>query len=305
MIDLHSHTLPRVDDGPVRDADSVEMARLAAADGVRVIACTPHRSRNTPTTPARVAAGIDELQPAIDAAGIDVRLVPGLEVTIEQAATMNEDELRAASLGGGGRWLLIEMPFQGWPLELPELLTALEVRGFGAVIAHPERAQAVQTSPDRMREIVGRGALLQLTAGSISGENGPRPLRTAAQLLRAGFAHVIASDMHSPTWRPPGLTAGLTAAAEILKTTPDQVGWMVDGVPRAIIEGRDVRAPKLGKAPRSGSRRTSGGVSRTKTEPGEDGVSRRYRSPRTVGPRTMPGDGLQPRSIVVLATGTT
>jgi protein-tyrosine phosphatase len=251
VIDLHSHVLPRIDDGPVRDADSVEMARLAATDGVRVIACTPHRSRNTPTTPARVVEGIAALQPAIDAAGIDVRLVPGLEITIEQAGAMDEDQLRAASLGGGGRWLLIEMPFQGWPLELPDLLTALEVRGFGAVIAHPERTQSVQTSPDRMREIVGRGALLQLTAGSITGENGPRPLRAAAQLLRAGFAHVIASDMHSPTWRPPGLTAGLTAAAEILKTTPDELRWMVDGVPRAIVDGRDVRPPKLGKPPPS------------------------------------------------------
>jgi len=267
VIDLHSHTLPRIDDGPVRDADSVEMARLAAADGVRVIACTPHRSRNTPTMPARVVEGIAALQPAIDAAGIDVRLVPGLEVTIEQAAAMDEDELRAASLGEGGRWLLIEMPFQGWPLELPDLLTALEVRGFGAVIAHPERAQSVQTSPDRMREIVGRGALLQLNAGSIAGENGPRPLRTAAQLLRAGFAHVIASDMHSPTWRPPGLTAGLSAAAEILKTTPDELRWMVDDVPRAIVDGRDVRPPKLGKPPPS-RRRPAG------APPGDRGTRR-------------------------------
>ena len=256
MIDLHSHTLPHVDDGPTRDADSVEMTRLAAADGVRVIACTPHRSCNTPTTPERVTAGIAALQPAIDAAGIDVRLVPGLEITIDQAGRMDEDELRAASLGGTGRWLLIEMPFQGWPLELPALLTALEVRGFGAVIAHPERAQAVQTAPDRMREIVGRGALLQLTAGSVAGENGPGPLRAATQLLRAGFAHVIASDMHSPTWRPPGLTAGLDGAADILRTTPDELRWMVDDVPRAIIEGRDVRPPKLGRV--TASRRRPG-----------------------------------------------
>ena len=294
MIDLHSHTLPRIDDGPSRDEDSVEMARLAAADGVRVIACTPHRSRNTPTTTERVTEGIAALQPTIDAAGIDVRLVPGLEITIEQAGLMDEDELRAASLGGGGRWLLIEMPFQGWPLELPTLLTALEVRGFGAVIAHPERAQAVQVAPDRMREIVGRGALLQLTAGSISGENGPRPLRAATQLLRSGYAHVIASDMHSPTWRPPGLAAGLDAAAGILRSSADEVRWMVDDVPRAIIEGREVRTPKLGKPPASGPRRKYGSVSRTKTEPGEDAVSRRYRSPITVGPRTMHGDGLQP-----------
>jgi hypothetical protein len=111
--------------------------------------------------------------------------------------------------------------------------------------------------------------------------------------------------MHSPTWRPPGLTAGLDGAAGILRTTPDELRWMVDDVPRAIIEGRDVRPPKLGKMPTSGPRRKYGGASRARTEPGEDAVSRRYRSPITVGARTMPGDGLQPGNAVALAMGIT
>ena len=245
MIDLHSHILPRIDDGPDSDADSVEMARRVAADGATAIACTPHRTDRTPTSPRQVAEGIADLQPKIDAAGIALRLLPGLEIRIDQARVMDEEELRAASLGGTGRWVLIEMPFQGWPLDLPDLLTALEVRGLGALIAHPERAQSVQASPDRLRDVVGRGALVQLTAASVTGDNGPRAQRTAVQLLRAGFAHVIASDAHSPTWRPPGLTDALTAAARALKTTPEELRWMVDDIPRAIVEDREVRPPRL------------------------------------------------------------
>ena len=42
MIDLHSHILPGVDDGSTDLEMSVEMARLAVADGTRVLACTPH-----------------------------------------------------------------------------------------------------------------------------------------------------------------------------------------------------------------------------------------------------------------------
>ena len=245
VIDLHSHILPRLDDGPERDADSLAMARLAAADGIDVIACTPHRTTRYRTTPAQVTEAIAALQAQINEARLGVRLTSGMELTIEQAGLMDDETLRGASLGGGGRWLLIEMPFQGWPLDLPELLTALEVRGFSVLIAHPERASSVQAQPDRMRDVVGRGALVQITADSLTGENGPRPLRTAAHLLRAGFAHVIASDMHSPTWRAPGLSAGLDAAAKVLKTTPDEIRWMVDDVPRAIIEGRDVKLPQL------------------------------------------------------------
>ena len=250
VIDLHSHILPGIDDGPTGIRDSVEMARLAAEDGIAVVAATPHRGYRYDTTPAEVAAGIAALQPQIDAAGIAVRVVSGLEIAIDQALRMDEDELRAASLGGNGRWLLIEMPFQGWPLDLPDLLTALELRGFGAVMAHPERAQSVQAMPDRMRDIVGRGALVQLTAASLTGENGPRPLRCAEHLLHAGFAHIIASDMHSPTWRPPGLMEGLTAASLMFHAKPDDLRWMVDDIPRAILEGREVRPPRLPGAPK-------------------------------------------------------
>lgn len=250
VIDLHTHILAGVDDGPERERDSIEMARLAAADGIEVVACTPHRGYRYDTTPERVADGIAALQPQLDSAGIPIRLVSGLEIAIDRALRMDEDELRAATLGGNGRWLLIEMPFQGWPLDLPELLTSLELRGFSAVIAHPERAQSVQASPDRMRDIVGRGAILQLTADSLTGENGPRPLRCAEHLLHAGFAHIIASDMHSPTWRPPGLAEGLRAAALMFHATPDDLRWMVDDVPRAVLEGRDVRPPRLPGAPK-------------------------------------------------------
>ena len=250
VIDLHSHILPGIDDGPTSMRDSVEMARLAAADGITIVASTPHRGYRYDTTPSQVAEGIAALQPAIDAAGIPLRVVSGLEIAIDRAIAMDEDELRAASLDENGRWLLIEMPFQGWPLDLPNLLTALELRGFGAVIAHPERAQSVQAMPDRMRDIVGRGALLQLTAQSMTGENGPRPLRCAEHLLHAGFAHIIASDMHSPTWRPPGLSDGLTAAALMFHAKPDDLRWMVDDIPRAVLEGRDVRPPRLPGAPK-------------------------------------------------------
>lgn len=250
VIDLHSHILPGLDDGPDRERDSVEMARMAVADGISVVACTPHRGYSYDTTSDHVADGIAALQPTIDAAEIPLRLVSGLEIAIDRAIRMDEQELRDATLGGNGRWLLIEMPFQGWPLELANLLTALELRGFGAVIAHPERAQSVQASPDRMRDIVGRGALLQLTAASLTGENGPRPLRCAEHLLHVGFAHIIASDMHSPTWRPPGLAAGLTAAALMFHAKPDDLRWMVDDIPRAVLEGRDVRPPRLPGAPK-------------------------------------------------------
>ena len=151
-----------------------------------------------------------------------------------------------ASIGGGGRWLLLEMPFQGWPLTLPALLADLEIRGYGAIIAHPERAEAIQRAPDRMRDLVGRGALVQLTAGSFLGEHGPAARRAALMLLAGGVAHFLASDAHSAgPWRPPELEEGLQAAADGIDVHPQTLRWMVEDGPAAVIEGRPVRPPRF------------------------------------------------------------
>ena len=42
MIDIHSHYLFDVDDGPVHLEDTLEVLRLAAADGTELIVATPH-----------------------------------------------------------------------------------------------------------------------------------------------------------------------------------------------------------------------------------------------------------------------
>ena len=42
MIDIHTHLLPEVDDGPKTWETSVEMCRMAAYDGITHIVATPH-----------------------------------------------------------------------------------------------------------------------------------------------------------------------------------------------------------------------------------------------------------------------
>lgn len=247
MIDLHCHLLPGIDDGPATTAASLDMARMAWDAGTRTIVATPHMLERYPTTPAQVAEGISRLRPHLDEAGIAIEVRSGGEIALDFLARMSDDDLLAGTLGGPGkRWLLLEMPFRGWPLQLPEILRGLEMRGLGAVIAHPERAEAVQRAPHRMRDIVGLGALVQITAASVTGENGVAARRAAAALLRDGTAHFLASDAHSTGWRPPVLGDGLAAAAEALKTTPDDLGWMVEEGPRQVIAGLAVKPPRLG-----------------------------------------------------------
>jgi protein-tyrosine phosphatase len=247
VIDLHCHLLPAIDDGPASTAASLEMARMAWDGGTTTMVATPHMIARYPTTPVQLAEGVARLRSVLADAGIPLEVVSGAEIALEYLPGMSDDDLAASTLGGPGkRWVLLEMPFRGWPLHLPELLRGLEMRGLGAVIAHPERADSVQRSPHRMRDIVGLGALVQITASSLTGEHGAAAKRTAEALLRDESAHLMASDAHSATWRPPGLADGLDAAAKALKTTPADLSWMVEEGPRQVIAGLAVKPPRIG-----------------------------------------------------------
>ena len=42
MIDIHTHILPMIDDGPTMMQESLEMCRIAVNDGIKKIIATPH-----------------------------------------------------------------------------------------------------------------------------------------------------------------------------------------------------------------------------------------------------------------------
>jgi len=256
VIDLHSHLLPGLDDGPDTMDQSVAMARVAWQCGTLAMVCTPHMMRRNPTAPAAVHAGVAALREELRAADIPLELHAGGEIALDHLPRMSDDDLAMACLGQG-RWLLVEMPFRGWPLGLADALRDLEIRGFRTILAHPERAEAIQRTPDRLRDIIGRGALVQVTADSFVGEHGPAAQRTALALLRAGAAHFIASDAHSAgPWRPPGIEEGLEAAARALRLEPEALRWMVEEGPAVVVEGRPVKPPRLmpSRRPREGGR---------------------------------------------------
>ncbi len=262
MIDIHCHLLPGLDDGPATEGDSVAMARAAWEQGTRTVVCTPHMAPRYPTSPARMHQEVRTLAVALADADIGLRVLPGAEIALDHLPRMDDADLAMASLGGGGEWLLLEMPFVGWPLRLPEILRDLEIRGFRAILAHPERADSIQRSPDRIRDVIGRGALVQLTAGSFLGDHGPAARRTAGILLAGGAAHLIASDGHSAgSWRGPELSPGIQAAADAIDVSPQALSWMVDEGPEAILAGGPVRPPRItsSRRPRGGGRPATAG----------------------------------------------
>ena len=160
----------------------------------------------------------------------------GGEVALVDALERPEAELRAVTLGANGRDLLVETPHHGLSPSFEDLLAGVAARHFRVVLAHPEISRDLQRDPERLGRIAGAGALVQVTASAL-GAPRSRAGRLAWHAIGEGWVHVLASDAHSPSWRPPTLAVALDAARAVHPEAAATLDWMVTEAPRAILAG--------------------------------------------------------------------
>jgi len=236
-IDLHCHILPGLDDGPTEQADSVEMAAQAEADGIELVCATPHIRHDHDVRIYELHDRVEELNAALRSGGSRVHVAGGGEVAETAAEALDDDDLRAVSLGGGGGWILLE-PRPG-PLSdsLARAVEHLAERGYRSLIAHPER----HPSPalvERLAELTSRGALIQGTAAYLEGANAP-----LLYLATHGVLHVLGSDSHSSrVGRPLRISAAIRRLDEVELLAP-HIEWIARGAPEAIIRGEPADPP--------------------------------------------------------------
>ena len=235
MIDLHTHILPGIDDGARTLDDALDMARAFVADGVTAIAATPHVRDDYPTSADVMLHAVDALRRTLDAEGIALTVLPGAELALEWIARLDEAELRRLTLAGSGRYVLVETPYYGWPVELVERLLSLRVAGFTPVLAHPERNPEVQQNPSLLAPLVRGGTLVQVTSASLDGRLGARSRQTALRLVAAGLGHLVASDAHTPEVRAAGMRSAVDAIQDAALAE-----WLVTDIPHALVAGRDL-----------------------------------------------------------------
>jgi protein-tyrosine phosphatase len=230
LIDLHSHILPGLDDGAGNLGDALEIARTAVADGITAIAATPHVREDYPTTADAMELGVRKLRAALEREGIELELLPGGEISLEQLDRLSHDELRRFGLGGNPNYLLIETPYWDWPIPFGEIVSRLRSFGMTPVIAHPERNAAIQADIAKVAALVDAGALIQVTAASLDGRLGSRTRASARKLVDAGLVHMVGSDAHTAGIRE----VGLSGARKVIGD--DQLaGWLTESVPEAIV----------------------------------------------------------------------
>lgn len=237
MIDLHSHLLPGVDDGATDLQESLAMCRMAAADGCSAIVATPHLRHERWLNDDRnvLEAKWHEVRTAA-AEYIDVLL--GGEIAVNSQSASELEELPNCDLVSlcGSRYLLLEFHHRGLGPDPVDLIHELAIAGWRPVIAHPERIPWLADNPRTMDTLIDHGALVQVTAMSVTGECARWVRKATSRWLDEGRVHFVASDAHNTQIRPPGLSK---AYRLIASTRGEELAkqLFVEN-PRAVVENR-------------------------------------------------------------------
>ena len=201
MIDIHSHILPGMDDGSSSLEESLSMARESARQGVRLLAATPHfyATQEDPNSFLRrrekslalLESAWQDSFPTL-LVGAEVRYFDGIS-RVEKIAHLTLDHTRI---------LLLEMPFTSWSRRMVEEVLELQrSRGLQVLLAHVERYLKDQDGQvwETFRQ---NGVWMQCNANFFLRW---QTKRKAQAMFKKGEIHMLGSDTHNMTTRPPNL----------------------------------------------------------------------------------------------------
>lgn len=244
MVDLHCHILPGVDDGAETTEDALEMARLAAASGVKTVVATPHcnlpRAEEDNFDTPGLRARFRDFQQAVKAAEIPLTVCPGAEIFCTPALPQLLRERRLLTLADS-KYLLMEFYFDESPEFMERCFSEAAKQGLVPVIAHPERYEAVYRAPELVLRWFRQGYIIQLNKGSILGRLGRHAQTASRFLLQRGLAHAVASDAHSPHVRTPFM--GELARHLEEEYAPEYARILLSRNPERIVRNQDVIKP--------------------------------------------------------------
>lgn len=198
MIDLHCHLLPGVDDGSKSMDISLKLANDAVRDGIDYALLTPHHMNGVYLNHKKeVIQQTQEFQVELDRHKISLKVFPGQEVRIngDLLTALDQDDILFAD--EGGQYLMLEFPDDDIPNYTSNMIYELMQRGIIPVIVHPERNTKIMKQPDILYDLLNKGCLSQITAGSYVGIFGHKVQKFSKQLIQSGQVYIFASDAHN------------------------------------------------------------------------------------------------------------
>ncbi len=230
MIDIHNHTLYGVDDGPDTIEESIQMLRDAKKQGIDAVILTPHYRHGMFSYPKdRIEAHFEKLREAAEQ--IPIHICLGCEYHVDSHAAEAFQTGRCLTLAEGD-YVLTEYSYDTEYSYIVQNTRQLMSCGYIPVIAHAERYRCFFSAPKHLEEIQNIGALVQINADSVIGEDGLKMSLFCRKVLKNHWADLIASDAHGTAERANHLAQARTLvlkrygepyADEIFYKTPKKI----------------------------------------------------------------------------------
>jgi len=237
MIDIHCHILPGIDDGAPDIETSIRMFRIASDDGITHIVATPHFTHNERPTVEDIEQHVKLLREELEEKGIEVKLLGGADIRLSYELIEGIEKNNIPTINGS-RYFLLELP-DLIPPNLDNLLFTASLNGLVPIITHPERNYSILSEPEKIESLRDAGALLQLTAMSVTGEFGSQIKKLSHMLLKKNYVDFIASDAHNINRRTPVLSKAYREVAEVLDEKEAKRIFFEN--PKAVIENREIK----------------------------------------------------------------
>lgn len=198
MIDIHSHILPNVDDGPNNLEESIEMAKKAFNEGIKFIVATPHHQNGIYNNDYnQIINKTYVFNQRLKEEDIKLTVLPGQEIRIFDNLINNLEEGKLLSINDRGKYILVEFPSDRIPIGEEQLIFDIQVAGYIPIIVHPERNEEIRRNSTKLYQLVKKGALTQITTGSILGYFGKDIYKFTLELIDHNLTHFLATDAHT------------------------------------------------------------------------------------------------------------
>lgn len=211
MIDIHSHIIFAVDDGPKTIVESLDLLQMSYDQGVRQIVATSHRRKGMFETPEEtILTNFLDVKEAAKRKFPDLKLHYGGELFFTPDILEKLEQGKVPTMAET-RFVLVEFSTVTPYKDMHQAVNKLAMSGLTPIIAHIERYNALEFDLKKVTELINMGAYMQINSSNVLkpklfGDSYKVFKKRARFFLENDLVHCVASDMHNTAERQPQMS---------------------------------------------------------------------------------------------------
>lgn len=237
MIDIHCHLLPTLDDGSSNMEETKKMLSMAIEEGIDGIFATSHFEYGMDAKWKHTyQKRFEEVQRYIENNNLPITLYEGSEIFYSDGIHSSLEETKLYTMNQTP-YVLVEFPLYASFSFIERAVSNLIYGGYWPILAHVERYSALKDI-QCVRELVKKGACIQVNASSIAGNRGWMLKYYCLHLMKNHLLHFVATDAHGSDNRPPRVREAIAYMEK--KMGKYYTRKIIERNPQRIMEGERI-----------------------------------------------------------------